>query len=132
MPKTGNHVYYAVEANEIVVLSVWGAVTIALALLEGCPRGKGWAAEQGYRRSEPIVAALDRYHREHGVGPPEIDRRIEAAAVGAGLTAGDDALDDGRVGGGHRLVLFGDSALLSPCSPRDHQSAVALVVGIRA
>jgi plasmid stabilization system protein ParE len=25
MPKTGNHVYYAVEANEIVVLSVWGA-----------------------------------------------------------------------------------------------------------
>jgi hypothetical protein len=25
MPKTGSHVYYAVEANEIVVLSVWGA-----------------------------------------------------------------------------------------------------------
>ncbi len=24
-PKTGSHVYYAVEANEIVVLSVWGA-----------------------------------------------------------------------------------------------------------
>lgn len=25
MPKTGNHVYYAIEANEIVVLAVWGA-----------------------------------------------------------------------------------------------------------
>jgi plasmid stabilization system protein ParE len=25
LPKTENHVYYAVEADEIVVLSIWGA-----------------------------------------------------------------------------------------------------------
>jgi len=30
MPKTHNHVYYAVEATEVVVLAVWGA-----------PRGRG-------------------------------------------------------------------------------------------
>ena len=36
----------------------------------GCPApGEGAAAEQGYRRSEPIVAALDRYRRDHGTYP---------------------------------------------------------------
>ncbi len=25
MPKTKNHVYYAVEGDEIVVVSIWGA-----------------------------------------------------------------------------------------------------------
>jgi plasmid stabilization system protein ParE len=25
MPKTRNHIYYAIEANEVVVLTIWGA-----------------------------------------------------------------------------------------------------------
>jgi len=54
---------------------------LGLAILAGCPPpGQGRAAETGYRRSEPIIAALDRFRAVHGAYPgalSELDVPVE-------------------------------------------------------
>ena len=48
------------------------AVGMAFALAACDPPGKGPKAERGYRRSAPVIAALDRYHAEHGQYPDSL------------------------------------------------------------
>jgi hypothetical protein len=50
------------------VAALWMAIAFA-----ACdPPGKGPKAERGYRRSAPVIAALDRYRAEHGQYPDSL------------------------------------------------------------
>ena len=46
---------------------------LAALLLGGCtPPGKGPKAERGYRRSAPVIAALERYRAQRGAYPDSL------------------------------------------------------------
>ncbi len=40
------------------------------------PPGVGQKAEKGYKLSEPIIAALERYKADHGIYPEKIDELV--------------------------------------------------------
>src|SRR3954470_14831973 len=50
----------------------WPALWMAIAFAACDPPGKGPKAERGYRRSAPVIAALDRYRAEHGQYPDSL------------------------------------------------------------
>jgi hypothetical protein len=50
--------------------------------MAGCPPpGQGPAAETGYRRSEPIIVALDRFRAAHGAYPRALSKLDVPAEV---------------------------------------------------
>ncbi len=52
-------------------------MALAVVVLVGCPPpGKGAKAERGYRRSEAVVAALEKFHADHGAYPAELSELV--------------------------------------------------------
>ena len=49
-------------------LALFGSLLLLASCL-GPPPGKGPRAEAGYRAASPIIAALDRFHEDHGHYP---------------------------------------------------------------
>jgi hypothetical protein len=60
--------------NQLSLLAV-----LVSAFLIGCPPpGKGAKAERGYRRAEPVVAALEKFHVDHGAYPADRSELVPA------------------------------------------------------
>jgi hypothetical protein len=55
-----------------------GSLGLVLLLMTMCgpPSGAGVTAEAWYRKTAPIITALERYHLRHGYYPPKLDSLI--------------------------------------------------------
>jgi len=76
----------------------------------GDPPGKGPKAERGYRRSEPVIAALERYRAERGSFPDSlpmlVPRYLPASALRVPAAPGENRpLAYRRIDPGYELTF---------------------------
>lgn len=71
-------------------IAVAASVLAITLLLGGCtPPGKGPAAERGYRRSAPVIAALERYRAQHGAYPDSLAALVPGFLADSALRVPD-------------------------------------------